>query len=246
MVNLNNKPVFVLVHGAWATPFAYATVSQNLKAQGFEVIIPLLPGHGDDNTDPKDLHMQSYVTHIVEGIKQINQKVILVGHSMAGIIVSGVAEAIPNLVEKLIYIAAYVPKSGQSAYALSLQDTQSLLGASLIVSPDQSTFDIVRENITNIFCQDAGEKVQEEILEHYKPEPAAPFSDEVLLTDKNFGSIKKFYVETLNDNGIGNLLQKQMVSDAGIQDVYTLETGHFPMLTQPDKLSTILEEIAVL
>jgi pimeloyl-ACP methyl ester carboxylesterase len=42
----------------------------------------------------------------------------VVGHSLAGMIISGVAERIPELIEKLVFVAAYVPQSGQSAYAI--------------------------------------------------------------------------------------------------------------------------------
>lgn len=240
---LAGKRNFVLVHGAWQAPYAWKMVKESLLKEGHDVEVIQLPGHGQDYTDPASLHMESYIKYVSNIIRSIGKKVILTGHSMAGMIISGVAEQIPDLIEKLVYIAAYVPVSGQSAYEISSLDKQSLLGASLLVSEDQSEFDLKREDIINIFCQDGSDKIQQIILDNYKSEPAAPFSDPVFLSDENFGKVAKYYIETLKDHGIGNDLQKEMIATAGITDVYKLDTGHSPSLSQPEKVSDILKKI---
>ena len=238
------QKTFVLLHGAWSAPYAWQTVKDNLSATGHEVHLIQLPGHGDDTTDYKSLRMESYINYVSAAITAIGSKVILAGHSMAGIIISGVAEQIPDLIDKLVYEAAYVPADGQSAYSLSLLDQQSQLGASLIVSEDQSAFDIVKEDITNIFCQDGSDSVKQMILDNYRTEPGAPFGDPVALTEAKFGSVAKYYIETLQDHGIGNDLQKQMIAVAGITNVYTLDAGHTPSLSHPKEVSDILQQIA--
>jgi len=235
---------FVLVHAAWQAPYAWETVKEHLLKDGYLVTSIQLPGHGKDHTDHKTLHMDSYIAYVTDIITAIGNKVILVGHSLAGMIISGVAEQIPDLIEKLVYVAAYVPASGQSAYALSLLDKQSLLGASLLVSEDQSEFDIKKEDIINIFCQDASDELRQMILENYRAEPAAPFSNPVVLTGGNFGRTAKYYMETLQDHGIGNDLQKEMITAAAITNVYALNTGHSPSLSMPDAVSDILKKIA--
>lgn len=237
------KMTFVLVHGAWQAPYAWEMVKENLLKAGFRVSVIQLPGHGQDNTDHKTLHMESYVKYVSNAITAIGEKVILVGHSMAGMIISGVAEQIPDLIDKLVYIAAYVPANGQSAYALSLLDQQSLLGASLLVSEDQSEFDLIKEDIINIFCQDGTDHIQQLILENYRSEPAAPFSDPVALSDERFGKVAKYYIQTLKDHGIGKDLQKEMIAAAAITNVYALNSGHSPVLSMPEEVSDILRKI---
>ena len=148
------KSTFVLIHAAWQGPYAWNFLKEHLLQARFPVEVLQLPGHGTDTTDPKSIHMDTYVKYVSNAVSAAGKKVILVGHSLAGIIISGVAEEIPDMIEKLVFIAAYVPENGQSAYAISMLDQQSLLGASLLVSEDQAEFDIVREDITNIFCQD--------------------------------------------------------------------------------------------
>ena len=236
--------IFVFVHGAWSAPYAWQTVKNYLLKTGHQVYLIQLPGHGQDAADPKTLHMESYIKYVSDSITAIGRNVILVGHSIAGMIISGVAEKIPDLIEKLVYVAAYVPVSGQSAYALSLLDQQSLLGASLLVSEDQSQFDIKRDDIINIFCQDGAQGVQQLILDNYRSEPAAPSSDPVVLSKDRFGKVTKFYIQTLQDHGIGNVLQKEMIGGAAITNIYQVESGHFPSLSKPEELSDIFEQIA--
>lgn len=235
--------IFVLVHGAWAAPFAWDMVKERLSSKGNQVLTIQLPGHGNDNTYPKSLHMDSYIGYVGDIIDKNGKKVILVGHSLAGMIISGVAERMPDLIEKLVFVAAYVPQSGQSAYDISLLDKQSLLGASLLVSEDQSEFDIKKEDIINVFCQDGSEDVQKLILSNYKSEPAAPFADPVVLSEEKFGKVAKYYIETLQDHGIGNDLQKEMIAAAKIKNVYELNAGHTPQLSRPWELSDILLKI---
>lgn len=235
---------FVLVHAAWQGPYAWNSVQAQLLQAGFSVEVIQLPGHGTDFTEPQSLSMDSYISHVADAILAIGRKVILVGHSLAGMIISGVSEKIPELVDKLVYIAAYVPEDGQSAYAISLLDKQSLLEASLIVSEDQAEFDIRKDDITNIFCQDGSDDVKQLILENYRREPAAPFSDAVVLNTGRFGGVPKFYIETLQDHGIGNNLQKEMIRTAKIQHVFSLNTGHTPALSAPEDVVRILANIA--
>lgn len=240
----NAKSSFVLVHAAWQGPYAWDLVKEHLLQAGFLVEVVQLPGHGTDTTDPKTIHMDTYVKYVSNAVAAAGKKVILVGHSLAGMIISGVAEEIPDMIEKLVFIAAYVPVNGQSAYAISMLDQQSLLGASLLVSEDQAEFNIVKEDVTNIFCQDGSEAVKQLILANYRAEPAAPFSDHVELSDEHFGRVTKCYVETLRDNGIGNKLQKDMIAAAKINEVFSVDSGHTPALSQPGEIAKILIALA--
>jgi len=244
METIADKKNFVLVHGAWSAPYAWETVKALLLKEGHQVTVVQLPGHGQDPAEAKVLHMESYIKYVSDAITAIGSRVILAGHSMAGVIISGVAEKIPDLVEKLVYVAAYVPLNGQSAYAISSLDKQSLLGASLLVSDDQAEFDLKKEDIINIFCQDGSELVQQLILDNYRSEPAAPFAEPVVLSEERFGKTAKYYIETLQDHGIGNDLQKEMIAAAAITNIFRLNTGHTPSLSQPEELSVILNQIA--
>ncbi len=235
---------FVLVHGAWQAPYAWQKVKQQLESKGQKVIVVELPAHGSDQTSPAQVSIDSYSQKVIDAINTTEGKVILVGHSMGGIVVSEVAEKIPSKIQKLIYVGAFVPANGQSLMELSMMDKQSLLGASIVPSQDQLTLDVKKENLINIFCQDATKDEQEMVLKNYRAEPATPFTNKVTVTDQNFGSVDKYYIHTTQDHAVGIDLQNQMVKAANITHVYSVNTGHCPFITQPAEITKLLLQIA--
>ncbi len=223
---------FVLVHGAWQGPYVWKRVKEQLESRGQKVIVVELPAHGNDSTSPALVSIDVYRDKVIEAISKIQGRVILVGHSMGGVVVSEVAEKIPARIKKLIYIGAFLPANGQSLIDLASQDAQSLLGPSLVPSADQLTLNVIHENITSIFCQDATDEIKKLVLDNYRAEPAIPFGNKVTLTDASFGSVDKYYIHTLQDHAIGTDLQNRMVSAAHITKVYSLNTGHSPFFIQ--------------
>lgn len=230
---------FVLVHGAWQGPYVWSAVKTELESKGQKVIIVELPGHGADTTAPRTLSINAYRDKVVAAINNTSGKVILVGHSMGGVVISAVAEQIPDRIKKLVYVGAFLPANGRSLLDLALQDTQSLLGASLIPSADQLTLDIVRPNIVSIFCQDASDEIKNLVVSNFRVEPAIPFTDKAVLTDSNFGKVEKCYINTLQDHAIGINLQNQMLAAAHISNTYSVNSGHCPFLSKPDELVNI-------
>jgi pimeloyl-ACP methyl ester carboxylesterase len=234
---------FVLVHGAWQGPYVWTYVKDQLEKSGQHVVVVQLPAHGDDSTSPAKVSIDLYRDKVVEAIKGIKGKVVLVGHSMGGVVVSEVAEEIPDQIEKLVYVAAFVPANGQSIMELAFQDKQSSLAASLVPSADQLTLDVKKENIVSIFCQDASEQLKQLVLAKFRVEPAIPFVNQASLTNANFGKVDKYYIHTLQDSAIGIDLQNKMASAANITKTYALNTGHSPFLSKPDELTAILLKI---
>jgi pimeloyl-ACP methyl ester carboxylesterase len=230
---------FVLVHGAWQGPYVWSTVKMQLERKGQKVIVVELPGHGNDTTAAVTLSINAYRDKVVAAISSTSGKVILAGHSMGGVVISAVAEQIPDRIKKLVYVGAFLPANGQSLLDLAFQDTQSLLGASLIPSADQLTLDIIRPNIVSIFCQDASDEMKNLVVAKFRVEAAIPFTNKAVLTDSKFGAVDKYYVSTLQDHAIGINLQNQMIAAAHISKVYSINTGHCPFLSKPDELVNI-------
>ena len=231
---------YVLVHGAWQAPYVWTTVKEQLEKAGQKVVVVELPAHGDDYTSPAHVSIDVYRDKVISAIMSTKQKVILVGHSLGGVVVTAVAEQIPDKIKKLIYIGAFVPANGQSLLDLAGQDAQSLLGPSLIPSADQLTLDVKHENITSIFCQDGSDAVKQLVLDNYRVEPAIPFTNKVTVTDANFGSVDKYYIHTLQDHAIGIDNQNKMADAAHITKIYSVNTGHSPFLTQPTEVTKLL------
>ena len=234
---------FVLVHGAFQGAYVWQYVKDQLVKNGQKVVVVELPAHGGDNTAPAATSINVYRDKVISSITPAMGKVVLVGHSLGGMVISAVAEKIPDQIGKLVYLTAFVPANGQSLLDLASTDSTSLLGAALIPSKDQLTLDVKPENIAPIFVQDGSDIVKKVLLDNKKVEPAIPFGDKVALTAANFGKVKKYYIHTTKDMALGYNLQKRMVASGGIKNVYSLDTGHSPFLSKPDALTEILMKI---
>jgi pimeloyl-ACP methyl ester carboxylesterase len=235
---------FVLVHGAWQGAYVWETVKAQLEAQGQHVVLVELPAHGTDLTAPQAVSISVYRDKVIEAVTKANANVILVGHSMGGVVVTAVAEKMPSKIEKLIYIGAFVPGNGESLIDLAYQDAQSQLGASLIPSADQLTLGVKQENIASIFCQDASSEAQQLVLSKYRAEPAIPFADRAVVTDANYGGVNKYYIHTTQDHAIGTELQNKMIAKAKIVNVFSIESGHSPFLSKPEEVTSLFMRIA--
>ncbi|MGB8622065.1 MAG: alpha/beta hydrolase, partial [Paracoccaceae bacterium] len=110
----------ILVHGAWSDGRTWDSVVPLLADAGHEVTAVTLPGHGADHRAPGDVGMQEYAAHVA-GIAAQGPPAMLVGHSMGGMVISAAAERAPEAARKLVYVAALLPRSGQSLLDLIKQ-----------------------------------------------------------------------------------------------------------------------------
>lgn len=234
---------YVLVHGAWQAPYVWDAVKATLEAKGNHVTVIELPGHGSDQTQPQTISLDTYKDKVVDAISKIEGKVILVGHSLGGMVISAVAEQIPTKIEKLVYVAAYLPTSGQSLKNLSDMDTASQLPMNLIFTGGP-TVDVKQDQIVNVFIQDGTPAIQNLVLQNYRAEPITPLNNPVTLTPANFGTVEKVYIKTLQDRAVSIALQDIMAANTNVKTIYKLNTSHSPFLSKPDSLSILLAQIA--
>jgi pimeloyl-ACP methyl ester carboxylesterase len=114
------RPTVVLVHGAFADSASWNGVTEALLSQGFPVVAvanPLRSLKGD----------AAYVAGVVSSIVG---DVVLVGHSYGGAVITNAATGKSN-VKALVFVAAFAPDAGESAFALSGRFPGSTLGEAL-------------------------------------------------------------------------------------------------------------------
>jgi pimeloyl-ACP methyl ester carboxylesterase len=240
---LAKTQTYVLVHGAWQASWVWEAVRNDLLKNGNKVIVVELPGHGNDNTPAQSLSLDIYRDKVIEAISKADGKVILVGHSMGGMVITAVAEKVPGKISKLVYIGAFLPASGQALTDLAYSDPGSRLGPALVPSADHLTIDVKRDSLDWLFINDGTAVEKEMVLTHYRAEPAIPFTNKVELTKEGFGAVEKLYIKTTQDNVISPGLQDRMIAAAGIKTVYEINTSHSPFLSQPKTVSDLLIKI---
>jgi len=215
----------VLVHGAWADASAWHGVTPLLQAKGYDVIEVNLPGHGKDETSFATITFQSYVDAVKKAIGA-KKNIILVGHSMAGLVISQTAEAIPGQIKELVYLSAFLPRNGESLLSLAKQDPDSHIGKYLVIDEKNGTAVIKKEGIAEVFALDAPAGVQQYLVDNTKAEPLAPLATPVSLTEANFGKVKKVYIYTTQDNAVSFNAQKAMVKNTPVSKEFTITSSH--------------------
>jgi pimeloyl-ACP methyl ester carboxylesterase len=111
---------FVLVHGAWHGAWCWRPVQRLLEAAGATVLTPTLTGLGDRaHLLTADTGLDTHVTDVVSAIETEDLRdVVLVGHSYAGLVVSGAAARIPDRVGRLVILDGFLPEAGESGIDL--------------------------------------------------------------------------------------------------------------------------------
>jgi pimeloyl-ACP methyl ester carboxylesterase len=111
---------FVLVHGAWHGGWCWNKVTPLLRKTGAEVFVPTLSGLGEkahlsQRMDPRDIDLDLHVQDVAQLLEYEGlERVVLVGHAYAGMVITGVAEACPERLAHLVYVNGVVPSNGES------------------------------------------------------------------------------------------------------------------------------------
>ncbi|MGL4636176.1 MAG: alpha/beta fold hydrolase, partial [Beijerinckiaceae bacterium] len=109
------KKHIVLIHGAWHGAWAWRLASPLLREAGHSVSAPTLSGLGERRNVPPQLsglgaHVQDIVTHLeMEDLRDV----VLIGHSYAGCVLSGVLAKKTGRIAHAVYLDAFVPRSGE-------------------------------------------------------------------------------------------------------------------------------------
>ena len=121
MEDITPTTTFVLVHGAWHDGTCWDRVIPLLEARGHLVHAPTLTGHGDtaDRLGP-EVNLTTHADDVADLVRDLVRdkdvsEVVLVGHSYGGMVISAVANRIPEHVAQLVYVDAMVPEHGENA-----------------------------------------------------------------------------------------------------------------------------------
>lgn len=116
-----SRHTYVLVHGAWGGGWDWRPVSDILTSRGHRVFRVTLTGLGERaHLASSDIGLETHIADVVNTILYENLRdVTLVGHSYGGMVVTGVADRIPDRLTHLVYVDALVPEDGESVDTLT-------------------------------------------------------------------------------------------------------------------------------
>jgi pimeloyl-ACP methyl ester carboxylesterase len=238
------KPPIVLVHGAFANGHVWGHVAARLQAAGHEVVAVDLPGRPGSPMDPAKVSLDLHRDTVVDAVRALGRPVVLVAHSFAGIVAAAAAEQAPESVKTLVFVAAYLPRNGDSLVSLAQQDPDAKIGPHLRIDHEKAIAVVEYAARAELFANDGPEGLKAKLPDLILDEPLAPLATPVEVTDARFGQIDKVYVRTALDQVISPAFQDRMIEAAPVRGTVTLQTGHLPFLTDPDGLTKAITDAA--
>ncbi|KTC79127.1 alpha/beta hydrolase [Legionella cherrii] len=183
---MQNSQTFILIHGAWHASWCWKRIAEELSLKGHKVFTPDLPGHGSlKNQISSSIGLADYVNSVVQLIQHQQEQVILVGHSMAGLVISEVAEVIPNAIRELIFVAGYVPQDQKSLFSIAQESESNNLTPFLII--DETLQEIRLQfspALINVFFNYCSKEDAQEALSKLQAQPLRPFSEPVHIGEQ--------------------------------------------------------------
>src|SRR3989304_8525774 len=109
---------FVLVHGAWGGATGWRSFAPLLREKGHEVFFTSLTGLGERSHRARaETNLSTHIQDVVELVEYENLRdITLVGHSYGGMVITGVADRIPDRIAHLVYLDAFLPRDGQALF----------------------------------------------------------------------------------------------------------------------------------
>jgi pimeloyl-ACP methyl ester carboxylesterase len=235
--------VFLLVHGAWHGAWCWSDVVPYLEEMGHRVAAIDLPGHGDDRTPVAQVTLQAYADRVCGALDALAEPVILVGHSMGGLVITQAAEQRPERVKALVYLCAFLPRNGESLLQLAQEDAGGLVLPNLVVEEDGASATVRAEAIRDAFYADCSDEQVALARSRLVPQAMAPLATPVAITEERFGHVPRVYIETLRDRAIPVSLQRKMHTASPCRAVVTLDTSHSPFFSAPGDLASVLAAV---
>lgn len=235
---------FVLVHGGGHGGWCYQPVARLLRAKGHEVYTPTLTGLGErEHLLSPDVDLDMHVTDIVKVLQfEDLSDVYLVGHSYGGMVITGVADRVPERIGNLVYLDAAFPTSGQSLVDVAgglmgqaREKARVVDGVELVLFPGDDPIDFY------------GVKEPEQIAwmkPKLTPHPFRCFEQKLELRDEarvralpqSFIVCAENMPEEYHD-ALREMCQGRF---------WVLDTGHDLMISEPEALAAIFDELATL
>jgi pimeloyl-ACP methyl ester carboxylesterase len=222
---------FVLVHGAWHGAWCWQRVVPLLQGHGHRVETPTLAGVGERAAElSADITLDTHIDEIVTLLSSRSLwNVVLVGHSYAGAVITGVADRAPQHLRRLVFLDAVILENGQS---LGLPAGRDPRHPAAIPAPPATAFGIA----------DAADRTW--VQQHLTPHPAGTFMPPLVLQNPVGNGIKCIYVACNRPAMMDHTLFRHLAQVNLGWQILTLATGHDAMVTAPGPLTDLLEQVA--
>ena len=236
----NNKPHFLLVHGAWHGGWVWKEMADLLRYQGYSVSCPTQTGLGErKHLISSDITLEIFIEDIVNHIiSEDLYNIILVGHSFAGSTISGVADKLKDRIKQLIYLDAVILLNGQSPFDIAPVEVVNERIALAEQSEGKLSVPSPKAEAFGVF------DVRKSLLLESKltPHPLSTFKSKLALKNEIGNGLPLSYI-ICTDPVYKSLESSREIVKKMNWPIFELKSGHNAMFTHPKETLNLFMKI---
>lgn len=235
----------VLIHGAWQGGWVWTEITPGLSASGYRCHAVDLPGSAPDVADRASITFADQVAFLKDLLSGIDGPVIVVGHSGGGLAASQIAEEMPGRVAGVVYIAGMMLPDG-TRFTEIVDDCRTQEPSAVGIWPRLDHLEgmsaVPAAAAIDIFYHDCDPGAAAAAAAKLTPQSNAARDVSPHVTAARFGTVPRVYIEALYDRSVVPAVQRRMQDLVPGAAVRRIETGHAPMLANPERLTELLLE----
>ncbi len=238
----SDAKTYLLVHGAWHGGWCWRDVAALLRADGHRVTRPTLTGLGErKHLLGRGITLETFVADIVDHLEvEELDDVILVGHSHAGAVISGVADRIGERIRHLVYLDAAIPESGRTPFSLLAPDVAERR-RKLVAEEGQGVFLPIPELSAFGIPDDHPRAAW--VRRHLAPHPVGSYESALKLDHPIGAGRPKTYIACTNPVYAAIESTRAWVRRQSGWNWVDLASGHDAMILDPKALAALLAGI---
>lgn len=233
---------FVLIPGTWMGAWAWEPVTSGLHSRGHRAHPVTLAGLGDPREDVSGIGLDDHVEQVLALLREQDlRRAVVVGHSYSGIVAGMVADRAPERVAHTVFVEGTLPRDG-----ISMLDTfpEWQRADEIALIADNGGRWPVPDEVVVADSQDLPAESARWLVERFVGHPGRTITEPATMR-RPLEDLRATYVVCRKDHFAGRLAADVEAMRAAPNWAFRdLDTGLWPMLSAPDDLVEILDEIA--
>ena len=234
--------VIVLVGGSFLGAWAWERVTPALAKLSHDVYPLTLTGFGDRaHLGTADTTLTTHATDIAAAIEVADLRdVVLVAHSYGGAPATIAASRVPDRIARIVYVAAVIPEPGRTLFDIAPPGVEALVMRSVEADGDGWRIPVLNDDILDTFYGDHGLSAADRAWLRARGvgQPVNTYRDRVPGDLSAVEALARTYVICAGDPG------PLLAPGTPGYDFVTLDSGHWPMITRPTELASIIDDAA--
>jgi len=229
---------FVLVHGAWQGAWCWRKVLPPLWRGGHRAFAVSLTGVGERAHQlSRSIRLDTHISDVLAVVEcEELEGAILVGHSYGGLLITAVADRIPERIAHLVYLDAIVPRNGEGWASIHDEKTRTDRREGIARTGAMPPYDASAFGLSGADASWVNRRQQ--------PHPGSLYEDVLRFDESRVARIPRTFVDCTSPALHSVALSRRRVREEAGWRVVTLATGHDAMISTPEELLAVLESVA--